>query len=138
MRVMKQKKKLKLIFLISLVIICFSNPIFARYYETLQSFSGKATIAEPIIKIENLQDTIKMEVNKESNIEEYNFIIKNYELEENQKRINEVYFEYSIEIKNTCENFPIRYELYDVESGEELLKGTNKISRIKNLEEYRV
>lgn len=134
----KLEMKFKVILIISFLVICFSNPIFARYYEKFEYMSAKATIAEPIIKVENLQDTIKTKITEDSKIEEYNFVVRNYEMENNEKRINEVNFLYDIEIKNSNENFPIRYELYDVETGEELLKESNRISRIRNFEKYRI
>ena len=132
-----KKIKLKVILIISFLLICYSTPIFARYYESLESFSGKATIAEPIIKVEQLQDTINMEINKESNIKEYNFVVKNYEINNGLKRINEVDFLYDIEIKNSNENFPIKCELFEIETGKELLNGTNKVQNLeipKNVE----
>lgn len=129
----KSKSKIKMILIISLLLISYSIPIFARYYETLESFSGKAIIAEPIIKVEPLQETIKMEVNKESVIKEYKFIVKNYEVSENIKRINEVDFLYDIEIKNSDENFPIKYELFEVETGKEILNGLNKVQGLEIL-----
>lgn len=140
MKTMKMKK----ILIISVFIICYSTPIFARYYESLEYFSGKATIAEPIIKVENLQNTISMEINKEENIKEYKFVVKNYEVNNGKKRISEVDFLYDIEIRNSNNNFPVRYELFECETEEELLKGTNKIQNLeilKNVEyekEYRL
>ena len=132
-------KKLKLMLIISLIILLIfsQKTVFARYYQALEKTSAKATIAEPIIKVEALQEAIIMEINKESEIKQYSFIIKNYELDSNNtKRITEVGFLYDIEIKNSSENFPIRYELYDVTSGEEILKGTNKVTRIRNKEKH--
>ena len=134
----KLKPKIKLIILVVIFICCLSNPIFARYYEILENISAKATIAEPIIIVEGLQDMIKTEVTKENVIEEYNFVVKNYIQTENAKRISEVDFLYDIEIKNSDENFPVRYELYDIETGEELLNGNNKISRFRNFEKRRI
>lgn len=130
---MMMKLKVMLIISFALCLIFFEPQIFARYYETLDTITAEATIAEPIIKVEALQDTIKMEINKESNITQYSFIVKNYEIDSNnKKRINEVDFLYDIEIKNSSENFPIRYELYDVSEGEEILQGTSKVARNRN------
>lgn len=131
------KKKIIVIILINMFIL-FQNPVVARYYESVAKIRGKAIIAEPIIRVEPLQDTIKTEINKKSQIKEYYFIVKNYELDvNNQKRINEVDFICNIEIKNSNDNFPVRYELYDCEKNEEILNG-KKISKdiniIKNME----
>ena len=132
-----KKENVKVILIVSLLLICYSRPIFARYYESIELFSGKATIAEPIVKVEALQDTINMEVNKESNINEYNFIVKNYEINKGLKRINEANFLYDIEVKNSDNNFPVKYELFDCETGKELLNGSNKVQGMeifKNIE----
>lgn len=128
-----KKLKLKTTLIISFLLICYSTPIFARYYEILEIFSGKATIAEPIIRVEQLQDTINSEINKEKEIEEYKFVVKNYEIDANGKRINEVDFLYDIEIKNSDENFPIKCELFDCESGKELLNGSSKVQGLEIL-----
>ncbi len=132
-----KKLKLKIILIISFLLITYSTPIFARYYESLEYFCGRATIAEPIIKVESLQETIDMEINKETGIKEYRFVVKNYEVKENEKRINEVDFLYDIEIKNSDENFPVKCELFECESGKELLNGSNKVQGLailKNVE----
>lgn len=126
-----KKLKLKTTLIISFLLICYSTPIFARYYEILENFSGKATIAEPIIKVEQMQDTINMEINKENEIKEYKFIVKNYETDEKGKRINEVDFLYDIEIKNSNEKFPIKCELFEIETGKELLNGTSKVQNLE-------
>lgn len=126
------RKKLKIIMIVNLFVffVFVQEPIFARYYDSIGKIIGKATIAEPIIKVEALQDTIIMEVNRKSNISQYNFVIKNYEIDsKNNKRINEIDFLYDIEIKNSTKNFPIRYELYDITTGMELLDGKDKIER---------
>ncbi|MBR3614617.1 MAG: hypothetical protein IKL55_05515 [Clostridia bacterium] len=136
MKIKISKNKLKTIPIIILLILNFSNPIFARYYERLEQFLGKASIAEFIIKVEPLQDTIITEINKESLVKEYNFCVKNYLIDGNMKRINEVDCLYDIEIKNSSKNFPIKYELYDLKTGEEILKGSDNILRIRNSKRY--
>lgn len=132
------KKKIKLLILISsAILVGFQIPVLARYYEKFSKISGNAVIAEPIIKVESLQDTIITAVNKESKIQEYYFIIKNFESDSINKRINEVDFLCDIEIKNSSENFPVKYELYDCKTGAELLNGTLKATEIeisKNVE----
>lgn len=128
-----KKIKLKVILIISFLLICYSTPIFARYYESLECFSGKAIIAEPIIRVEKMQETINMQINKENKIEEYNFVVKNYEIDANGKRINEVDFLYDIEIKNSDNNFPIKCKLFEVETGKELLNGTTRVQGLEIL-----
>lgn len=137
---MKKIKKVLKILVISLIFICFylQLPTFARYYESIENILGQGVIAEPIIIVENLSDTISMEVNKKTEVKEYNFIIKNYELDSsNNKKISEVDFCYDISIQNYDDNFPIEYELYDCITGEELLNGRNnsdKFQILKNVE----
>lgn len=128
-----KKIKLKVILIISFLLIFYSTPIFARYYESLECFSGKAIIAEPIIRVEKMQETINMQINKENKIEEYNFVVKNYEIDANGKRINEVDFLYDIEIKNSDNNFPIKCKLFEVETGKELLNGTTRVQGLEIL-----
>lgn len=54
MKINKLKNKIVLIVIISLVIFCFSNPIFARYYETIEKITVRAIIDESV-EIENKQ-----------------------------------------------------------------------------------
>ncbi len=133
-----QKIKFKILFFLSIGIISFSTPIFARYYEKIENVSAYATIAEPIIKVEALQDVIIKEVTENMQVEDYYFCVKNYDQNDVNKRINEIDFSYSIEIKMSNEKFPVKFKLYDIETGEELLKGNNKILRFRNFEKYRI
>lgn len=139
MSLKKKMKKIRILVLISILFFISSqNSVVARYYESILKINGRAIIAEPIIRVEALQDTIITEINKNSQIQEYAFVVKNYEIDSsNKKRINEVDFLYNIEIKNSNENFPIRYELYDCLTNEELLNNTSKSKEIninKNVE----
>ncbi len=127
-------KKVKKLLLISLIIINIQIVSFARYYETLDKIQGYAVIAEPIVKLESLQDTIQLEINKETERKEYYFIIKNYEIDsKNNKRISEVDFSYDIEIEITDNNFPIKYELYDISTNEKI-QNKSKFDMPKNIE----
>lgn len=78
-----------------------------------------------------LQDTITTTVDKIHPIQESYFCLKNYVIENDSKRINETDFICDIEIKLSDEMFPVKFELYDCSTGEELLKGGNKIARNK-------
>lgn len=121
-------KKLKIQKIISFLLIVFliPTPSFARYYDNLGKFSTKASIAEPIINVETLQETVVSDFNK-TTVKEYHFKITNYELETNgNKRISEVDFNYTIEIKNSSNNFPAKYELYDCSTNLEILNGASK------------
>lgn len=41
-----QINKIKIIVIISFIILCFCNPIFARYYETVENITVRGTIDE--------------------------------------------------------------------------------------------
>lgn len=129
---MKKKKQLmKIVFSFFIILIIVQTNSMARYYEILNMFSGKAIIAEPIIIVEKIQEPINIEVTKNMDIQEYYFKIRNYKLDEkSNKKITEVNFAVFIEIKNSNLEFPIKYELYDCENGEELLKGNNITDKI--------
>lgn len=136
MIIFKQRSNKKIIILICIILIVPSIS-FARYYEKIENIKGKATIAEPIFIVKNNQNTIIQTIDKESVIEEYLFTIKNYKVEENglNKRYSEVDIEYSIEIFDEKENFPVEYKLYEANNQEELLNGnkiTNKIKILAN------
>lgn len=130
---MIKKKQIvkKIVISVFLIIIFFQIPAFARYYECLQKVNTNAQIAEPVVRVELLQDTITASVNKINPIQESYFCLKNYVIENDNKRINETYFICDIEIELTDEKFPVKFELYDCLTGEEILKGSNKITRNK-------
>lgn len=123
----------KIVISILLIMIFFQIPALARYYENLKMVNAKGIIAEPIVQVELLQDTIVANVDKKNSIKECYFYLKNYLIENNNnnKRINEADFICDIEIKLTNLNFPIKFELYDCTTGEELLDGTNIVTRYK-------
>lgn len=129
---MKKKQLMKKIAISTFIIIIFFQiPTFARYYESLQKVNANAQIAEPVVRVELLQAPITASVDKINPIQESHFCLKNYIIENNKKRINETDFICDIEIKLTDEKFPVKFELYDCLTGEELLKGSNKATRNK-------
>ena len=104
--------------IISLIFILIPITVFARYYEKTEKIIGKGTIAEPIIIVENISNTKKVEVNKNTK-EEYIFKVKNYYIDKNEnKKISEVGFYYTINVINKDSNFPIAYKLLDEENKE--------------------
>lgn len=121
------------IVLIISIILLIPLVTYARYFEKIENIKGKAIIAEPIFRVENLQDKIVEVVNKESKIKEYIFEVRNYEVEPDgiEKRISQVDMEYNIEIKHEKNNFPIKCELYEVEKNENLLQQNNKTENFK-------
>lgn len=138
MKNQKQKKmKLKILLSFVVVVFCVQNTSMARYYEMLNKVFVRTTIAEPIIEVQNLQDTVVSEMNKKSENKEYYFKVKNYKFEDTQKQITEVDFDFYIEIINSNNNFPIKYELYDCENNEMILETQNLSKKIhinKNIE----
>ena len=128
------KKQLKYRFCIIILsfIVLIPLVVNARYFEKIENIKGKATIAESIFKVENLQETITDTINKESPAKEYVFNIKNYVLENNgiTKRISQVDMAYNIEIINEKQNFPIKYELYEEGKSQNLLNENGKTEDI--------
>ena len=55
---------MKKIILILIILISINTFCFARYYENLKTFSGKAQIAEPIFKVIPLQEKSIVDVNR--------------------------------------------------------------------------
>lgn len=134
------KKTLILKILLSILIILFfiQNYSIAQYNEILNKIFVNGTIARPIIVVEKLQDTVIAKIDKDSENKEYYFKVKNYIINESEEKIiTEVDFDFSIEIKNSNNNFPIKYELYDCENKKRLLNGkdiSEKIYINKNIE----
>ena len=120
--------KRKATIFILILIITFPLVVNARYFEKIENIKGKAIIAEPIFKVETIQDTIIQTIDKETDIKQYVFKIKNYETENNgtSKRVSQVDMLYNIEIINEKENFPIKIALYEINSTENLLKENKK------------
>lgn len=137
MKILKSKKmklkKLQIVkILLSFVIIifCSQNSSMAKYYEMLNKVFVRTAIAEPIVVVEKMQDTVVSEMNKKSQNKEYYFKIKNYKIENSQKRITEIDFDCYIEVKNSNIYFPIKYELYDCQSEEMILESQTMSKKI--------
>lgn len=120
-----------------LIVISFSTNAFARYYEKISNIKLLLNIAEPIIKVEKNQDTIIKSVNQDTPIQEFYFTVKNYRNIDNEKKISEIDLEFEMEIVNSDDTFPIKYEIYDCLTNEKVLLDDNKSSKInmyKNVE----
>lgn len=74
-----------------------------------------AEIAKPIIVLEK-DEVLKTQIDQNTFPLEYHFWIQNYREDD----INEVDFEYSIELENSTENFPVSYDLFDCETNQEI------------------
>lgn len=60
-------EKGKKIILIIIMLISVNTFCFAKYYETLKTFSSKVEIAEPIFKVKSLQDKKIINVDRNLN-----------------------------------------------------------------------
>ena len=112
-----------------IVLLIFNTKVIAKFYEKLEKIKVSFTIAEPIFKVEQIQETINIKNFNKENQKEYIFKIKNFETEsENKKRISKVSFEIIIEILNSNSNFPVNYKLYA--DNEEIILKENKSETI--------
>ena len=117
----------KKVILFTLIFMAYAVNSYGRYFKSINSrYYGQ--IAEPIIKVQGISTkVIDKDFNRNVGEIEYLFDIKNFEIEQNgSKRISEVDFNYEIYLEETNQNFPVKYELYDMCTGEELLNGNNK------------
>lgn len=119
-------KKIEKIIMISFFIVVFIPIIsIGKYCKKITNIKVGFNLAEPIIEINSIQNTIKKDVIVGDKIEEFYFNVRNYK-KKADKIISEVKLSYNIEIKisnNDC--YGIEYKLYDCENGEEVLKGKN-------------
>lgn len=112
---------IKLIVLFIIIILFFKIVVIARYYEKIGNIKVAASIAEPIMRVESSNETKFIEMNSQSGNKEYYFTIKNYYIDEkNNKRINEIDFNFNIEIRISDKNFPVEYKLYDCNTQKEI------------------
>ena len=109
--------------IISILIIIIPITAWARYQSETSTVKTNGIIAEPIVRIEEIDQHQIYEMNKQS-VEEYRFKVCNYNKIGDIARISEINFKYNIEIVNTNSNFPIRFELYN-SNNNEILNGKN-------------
>lgn len=123
---MRQKKNRRLIAL-SLMIICMNTISLSRYKEN-PNFEINTKITKPIVVLEK-DEKIKRSIQENLFPLEYNFFINNYK----EDKINEVDFDYTIEIEDSVNNFPINYTLFDCNNNEEiqLTDGKSRPMKIK-------
>lgn len=121
----------KVIILISLIIIIVNLITLPKKKYSYDS-RVESQIAKGIIVLEK-DETLEETVNKNSFPLEYNFVIKNFDENNN---INEVDFDYKIRIENSADNFPIKYKLIDSDEAKELQLNSNETSilTLKKLE----
>lgn len=115
---------------ISLVVICM-NTISLSKQKANANFEMSSQIARPIIELEK-DEIIKRQIEENAFPMEYYFCINNYREDE----VNEIAFDYRIEIENSVDNFPIGYTLVDCGNNEEitLINGKSDLMQIKKSE----
>lgn len=125
---MKKKSRKFLLFFCGFVVML-------NVISMLQNVQGTeigvcSEILKPIIVLEK-GEVIKQQINEKSFPMEYEFCIHNYR----ENKVNEVDFDYQIEIENSVDDFPINYELIDCATNQkiELVDGKSKILQIKKL-----
>lgn len=129
---MKQRKIRKVLVAISMVVV-FINAITIFNKGEIGQYQVEAKTAKPIIVIET-DHYLKEQINENSFPIEYYFCINNYQEEE----INEVEFEYNIELENSTEDFPVSYQLVELRNNQEirLIDGKSENLKIgKNVKE---
>ena len=124
---MKMKHNRIIIISVYIIIIIVSHVFNDNFKET--KANGK--IANPIINIEK-DNEIKTQIFENSYPIEYNFCINNYI----DEKINEVEFEYYIQIILSNSNFPVKYELFDCENNKyiKLSNGKSEVIKLKAFE----
>lgn len=94
-----------------------------------------AQVLKPIIELKT-EEPIKQAIQEKSFPIEYHFWIENYR----ENEINEVNFDYTIEIENSIDDFPVSYELIDCDSNQliKLVNGkSEKMTISKSVKESR-
>lgn len=109
-----KKKKDKLIIVVSLTVICMNHIVLSRH-KVDTNLEMNTKIMKPVIVVEKDEMT-KNQIQENSFPIEYNFSICNYD----ENTINEVDFEYVIELEDSVSNFPVTYQLIDCDSNTEI------------------
>ena len=110
----------KKIWILSLLLLIIPIQTFA-FFRDFNKIKVNGKIAEPIVRVEKLEETEIIDFKKDTT-KEYKFKIKNYYLDNSKnERINEVDLIYNLKIEFD-NSFPIKAELYD-EEGNDILNG---------------
>lgn len=104
------------------------NTISLSRHKENPNFEMNTKITKPIVVLEK-DEKIKRSIQENLFPLEYNFFINNYQ----EDKINEVDFDYTIEIEDSVNNFPINYTLFDCNNNEEieLADGKSRSMKIK-------
>lgn len=109
-------RKSDAIITVCVMLICINNIVLAKSKIKNEKYDMSLEIAQPVIEIIK-DEPIKREVYQNSFPIEYNFCVNNY----NDNSINEVEFDYIIEIENSDADFPVGYKLIEIDTNREIL-----------------
>lgn len=119
-------KKTTLLIIITVLLILLIETISISKSNLKKEYHKTLAIAKPIINLEK-DEMINTKVNQNSFPIEYYFSINNY----NENEVNEIDFEYIIEIQDSNDSFPIMYRLFDCDSNREILLNDKKSEKMK-------
>ncbi len=122
-------RKNSFIILVSLIVISMNNISLSKYQQNA-SCNVNSQIAKSVFIVEK-DEKINEIINQTSFPIEYNFSIYNY----NENQVNEVEFEYVIEIQCSTDYFPVSYVLFDCDNNTqiELIEGKTKPMKLAKL-----
>ena len=131
---MRKKIKILIISFLFLWMIITSTMSFAYFKITIPGMAS-AKMKKPILKIETSVITEKtMSSNIQNNSAEYIFNFLNYiDNEMQETEINEIEFEYTIQIIPSTVNFPVQFRLFDITENREIMLDSNLKSESLNL-----
>lgn len=131
---MRKKRNDCIIVFIALIVIGINTISFSKY-DYIAEANVTTEIAKVVLILEK-DNEIKQQIDKNSFPIEYNFVIHNYKGE----LVNEVNFNYQIEVQPSSRDFPVSYVLYDCDNNCEikLSEGKSEVMKLaKNNKETR-
>lgn len=115
------KSKIKFIIAIFAVFCVLISVTSYSFFKTAIPGKAVTTLKLPIFQVEESVLTEAVMTSKsESNQAEFIFNILNYRIENNNTILNEIDWEYYIQIIPTTANFPVRYRLFDMSENREI------------------
>jgi len=124
---MLKQKKNSILIIVSLIVVVL-NMLYIYEKKSNSDLIVKSQIKQPIIELKK-DEIIKCQINQNSFPIEYCFEINNFK----DDKINEIDFDYIIQIEKSDENFPVSYELFDCATNKkiELVDGKSELMKIK-------
>lgn len=115
-----KRKVLKILILI-IILLIITNISYAKFITRING-KGLTKVKVPILVLEN-NEVITGEISKKNNSYYQDFSLKNYL--ESTKQINEINFEYTIKLFLSTTNFPVNYQLINLDTNQEILFNEN-------------